>query len=258
MSGSLVVRDLHCRYPHGPAVVQGVSLEAGQGAVTALLGPNGAGKSTLLKALAGLQPSTGSITLDGHTLQGIAPRARAQKVAYVPQRTRLTAPLSVRSVVELGRFAHRGPWSAPTPSDRAAVERALAETALVPLAERPFPELSGGEQQRVLVARALASEAPVLLLDEPTSALDVRHALGLHQLLRRQAEQGRVVVVVLHDLAEARRHADHAVLLHQGRVHCAGPVAEVVAPTPIRTVYGVELIEGAGLGYQLPTRGGEP
>ena len=258
MTGALDVTGLRCAYRHGPEVVRGVDFSAAPGEVVALLGPNGAGKSTLLKAVVGLLPCTGTVRLGDTVLDGLPAPERALQLAYVPQRTRLTARLSVRQVVDLGRFAHRGPWSRPTRADRDAVDRALAEAQVTHLADRPFPELSGGEQQRVLVARALASEAPALLLDEPTASLDVRHALGLHTLLRRLADGGRVVVIVLHDLAEVRRHADRAVLLQDGRVFAAGPVSEVVAPGPIEAVYGVELLEGQGLGYRLPATGSQP
>jgi len=258
MTSGLIVRGLRTGYRHGPEVIRGIDFEAQHGRVLALIGPNGAGKSTLLKAMVGLMDYQGSILLDGQPLRDLSARDRARRVAYVPQRTRLTAPLPVRSVVDLGRFAHRTPWSGPSKADRDAVDRALQEAEVSHLADRPFPALSGGEQQRVLLARALASEAPVLLLDEPTSALDVRHVLGLHTVLRRLADRGCVVVVVLHDLSEVRRHTDEAVLLHDGVVHQWGTTADVVSPAPIREVYGVDLLENAGLAYRLPNEEGVP
>ncbi len=254
MTEGLAVRGLRVRHPHGPEVVRGIDIDAHPGEVLALMGPNGAGKSTVLKAMVGLLPHLGSIALDGRPLDGLTARERAHKVAYVPQRTALTARLSVRSVVELGRFAHVGPWAPLTRIDRAAVDRALEQTDTVQLSERPFPTLSGGEQQRVLLARALASEAPVLLLDEPTSALDVRQGLLLHRILRELAHAGRVLVVVLHDLAEVRTNADRVVLLTEGRVHTAGRVRDVVAPLPVHDVYGVQLVEGGGLSFRLPAQ----
>ena len=254
-STGLVTRGVRVRHRNGPEVVRGVDLHARPGEVVGLIGPNGAGKSTLLKAIVGLLPSTGTVTLDGVDLDQLSARDRARSVAYVPQRTALTAPLPVRSVVDLGRFAHREPWSRPTARDRAIVAAAMASTRVTELAERPFPTLSGGEQQRVLLARALATEAPVLLLDEPTSALDVRQVLLLHAVLRTLADQGSTVVVVLHDLAEVRTHVDRALLMKDGVVHATGPTAEVVAPEPVRAVYGVELLEKGGLGYRLPSDG---
>lgn len=251
MSG-LVVQDLRAWHRPETPVVHGVDLTAPAGQITALLGPNGAGKSTLLKALLGLVGWSGHVALDGTTLQGMAPRERARRLAYVPQRTRLAARLTVRQVVGMGRFAHRGAWGGRSADDLAAVDQALADAGIVALQDRWFTELSGGEQQRVLLARALATGARTLLLDEPTSALDVRHGLGLQRVLRAMADRGCCVVIVVHDLSEARAHADRAVLLDQGRVAFAGPVDQVIQPDPVRQVYGVELIEGGGLGYRLP------
>ena len=252
-TAGLHVTDLQVRYRHGPPVVCGVDLVARPGEILGLLGPNGAGKSTLLKAMVGLLPASGTVSLDGQALGGLAPRERARRVAYVPQRTALTAPLSVRSVVDLGRFPHRPTWSSPSTADRRATDQAMVDANVVDLAERSFSTLSGGERQRVLLARALATEARVLLLDEPTSALDVRQVLLLHTILRTLANRGSIIVVVLHDLAEAREHTDRAILLKDGQVHIAGDTASVVAPVPVRTVYDVELVEQGGLGYRLPT-----
>ncbi len=248
----LVIENLRVRHRRGPEVLRGVDVIARRHEVLGLIGPNGAGKSTLLKAVLGLLPASGTIALDGRQLGELSDRERARQVAYVPQRTALTAPLSVQSVVDLGRFPHRRPWARPTTEDRAIVAQALHDTDVEHLADRPFPTLSGGEQQRVLLARALASCAPVLLLDEPTSALDVRHVLGLHALLRALAERGHIVVVVLHDLTEVRTYSDRAVLLHEGRVHRLGAAKDVVAVGPVRDVYGVELVERGGLAYRLP------
>lgn len=250
--GGLVVTGLRVRHRNGPEVVCGADLQARPGEIVGLLGPNGAGKSTLLKAMVGLLPYRGSVTLNGVNLATMPDRERARHVAYVPQRTHLTARLTVRSVVDLGRFAHRQPWARPTSRDVRVVDKALADANVAHLADRVFPTLSGGEQQRVLLARALATEAPVLLLDEPTSALDVRQVLLLHRILATLAARGSAIVVVLHDLAEARDHTHRAVLLHQGSVHSAGPTAQVVAAAPVRAVYGVDLVEQGGLGYRLP------
>jgi iron complex transport system ATP-binding protein len=250
MSTGLVVRGLRARYPRGPEVLRGLDFEAPRGAVTALLGPNGSGKSTLLKAVLGLLPSTGELELDGRDPRALSLLERACTLAYVPQRTQLAAQMSVRGVVELGRFAHRGAFAAASAADLSAVQQALREADAESFAERPFRELSGGEQQRVLLARALATGARTLLLDEPTSSQDVRHVLEMHAVLRALAARGHAIVIVLHDLNEARRHVDRAVLLQQGRVQASGPVRSVVDAASVRAVYGVELLEGAGLGYE--------
>ena len=197
-------------------VLHEVSCEAKAGEITALLGPNGSGKSTLLKAALGLLPSSGCVTINGQLLETLSPTQRAREVAYVPQRTQLVARLSVAEVVELGRFAHRGPLAVRTAEDRDAVEQALESAGVTALAKRSFLELSGGERQRVLLARALATGSRTLLLDEPTSALDVRQVLAIHGVLRSLAEDGCCILVVLHGLFEAHQNADQAVLLNRG------------------------------------------
>lgn len=250
MSEGLVVRRLRARYKRGPEVLRGVDFVAPRGAVTALLGPNGSGKSTLLRAVLGLVDSEGELTLDGEDLDTLPLAERARRIAYVPQRTQLVSNMSVRSVVELGRFAHRRMFDARSTADLAAVDRALEESEITALSDRLFLELSGGEQQRVLLARALATGAQALLLDEPTSSQDVRHMLDLHAVLRGLAERECAIVVVLHDLSEARSHADRAVLLDAGTVHSAGPVRTVVSREPLNAVYDIDPIEGAGLGYR--------
>ena len=253
MSAGLSIRGLAAGYASRARVVDGVAFEAPRGQVTALLGPNGAGKSTVLKALLGLLPSEGEVLLDGIDVGSMVPRERAQKVAYVPQQSLLTARLPVRSVVGMGRFARRGAWSAHDGRDRAAIDAALVQADVLDLADRAFPEISGGERQRVLLARALATGATTLLLDEPTSSLDVRQVLSLHAVVRELVGRDFCLLMVLHDLDEAREHADHGVLLEAGRVHLQGPIAEVVHADPIRRVYGVEVHEGRGLGFSLPT-----
>jgi iron complex transport system ATP-binding protein len=234
----------------GRRVVDEVSFAVQAGTVLGVLGPNGAGKSTLLKAAAGLLPFSGSLRLAGREAGGLSRRERARLAAYVPQHSALDAALPVREVVAQGRFAHGG----GAPADAAAVAHALAVTDSERLAERPFSRLSYGERRLVLLARAVASAAPLLLLDEPTAALDVRHALEMLALLRRLAAEGAAVVVVLHGLAEAVEVCDQALLLAEGRTVAAGPIAEVVAAEPVRRVYGVDLVPGAHFGYRLAER----
>jgi iron complex transport system ATP-binding protein len=251
MKEGLSVRGLRAGY-RNKNVLNEVSFEAPRGKVTALLGPNGSGKSTLLKSILGLVPSEGEMILDGAGLREMSPLERAQSIAYVPQRSLLTARLSVAEVVELGRFAHRGPFALRSQSDHVAVEEAMITTEVCALRDRVFTELSGGERQRVLLARALATGAKTLLLDEPTSALDVRQVLRIHQVLRRLAEGGCCVLVVLHGLGEARQNADRAVLLSEGRVCQVGAVDKVLQREIIREIYGVELVEGGALSFTLP------
>lgn len=230
-------------------VLDRVDLEAKPGEVLALLGPNGAGKSTLLKALAGLVPYEGRITLGEADTASLTPAERARRVAYVPQRTLLRSALTVDEVVALGRYVYGGSLGGLSKSDRDAIDHALDTTHADMLRRRIFTQLSVGEQQRVLLARALASDAPVLLLDEPTAALDVGEGMAVLRLIRTLAARQHTVIVVLHDLADARSTTDRAILLKEGRVVERGNTENVVAPEPILAVYGVRLVENARIGF---------
>jgi iron complex transport system ATP-binding protein len=241
----------------GRRVLHDVDLEAHPGEVLALLGPNGAGKSTLLKALVGLVPFEGQIVLGDADLTNLPPEERARRIAYVPQRSLLRSALSVTDVVALGRYAHVGGFGGLSKDDREAIDHALQTAHADVLRDRIFTQLSVGEQQRVLLARALASDAPILLLDEPTAALDVGEGMAVLALMRKLAERRHTIVVVLHDLADARTTTDRAVLLKEGRVVERGVTGTVVAPEPIRDVYGVRLIENARIGFAPDTPGGE-
>jgi iron complex transport system ATP-binding protein len=232
-------------------LVEEVSIRVEAGRVLALLGPNGAGKSTLMKALAGILPSEGELLLDGQPARHLNRRERARRVAYVPQHSVLDAAMLAREVVAQGRFAYRDGWGRPSADDASAIAAALETTGALALAGRPFTRLSYGERRLVLLARALATGAPVLLLDEPTAALDVAHALSLLHRLRELAERGHAVIVALHHLDEAAEHCTQAILLREGRVVRAGTVSQVVAAEPIREVFGIDLLPGASFGYRL-------
>lgn len=245
---ALTVRDL-CVVRGVTAVVRGVSFEAHAGAVMAVIGPNGAGKSTILKTIAGLLPYSGTITVAGADAAALSSRQRARQLAYVPQHSALDAAIPVRDVVAQGRFAHGGALQRRTLTDDRAVDEALGRTDTARLGDRSFNTLSYGERRRVLIARALATGAKLLLLDEPSAALDVGHALALFALLRALAHDGHCVVTVLHQLQEAASHADHTLLLADGRCVAYGPTPDVIAAKPVRDVYGVELIPHAQFGY---------
>jgi iron complex transport system ATP-binding protein len=232
----------------------GVQVVAGD--MTALVGPNGAGKSTLMKALAGVLDYQGEVYLQGTLAAGMPHRERARRLAYVPQHSALDVPMPVRDVVAQGRFAHRDSWGRPSEQDDAAVARALEQTDVVHLSSRPFTRLSYGERRLVLLARALSTGARVLLLDEPTAALDVAHALALLERLRDLARQGHAIVVALHHLDEVLEFCNKAVLLQDGRVVTAGPVADVITAGPVRDVFGVELVPRAHNGYKRSDRSG--
>ena len=229
----------------GRQVLDHVALSARASQVTALVGPNGAGKSTVLKACLGLLPIAGGRAQLGADDLLAMPRAvRARRIAYVPQRSQLSAGLLVRDVVAMGRYAHRGPLTRPSAADLTAVDSALSASDATMFADRRFDQLSTGEAQRVLIARALATGAGTILMDEPTAGLDLGHALALLGLIRRLAGEGRTVLVVLHHLDEVREVADHVVLLVGGRVLGDGAADVVLTVDVLRSVFGVEARPG--------------
>ena len=236
----LRLANLYAGYPQRP-VIQGVTLSVAPGQVTALLGPNGAGKTTLIRALSGvIQPVRGQVYWQETDLLRLPSHQRARYLAVVPQARQLPPTFTVRQAVALGRTPYLGWLGTPGPEDRAAVERALDWTDLHPLADRLLGHLSGGEQQRVLLARALAQATPILLLDEPTAHLDLRHQVGLLSLVRRLArEHDLTVLLVLHDLNLAARFADKVALLHQGRLVAQGQPSVVLTAERLTAVYGV-------------------
>jgi iron complex transport system ATP-binding protein len=207
-------------------VLDGLSLVARAGEWLAIVGPNGAGKSTLLAVLAGLlQPEAGAVQLQGRALAEWPAQQRAQQVAWLSQQGEAEGDIAVRDVVRLGRLPRHGLFGTPDAQDEAAVDAALAETECTAYAARRLSALSGGERQRVLLARALAVQAPVLLLDEPTTHLDAPHQRALCRSLQARAAAGMAVVTVLHDLNLALA-ADRIVVLRQGRSAADGPPAD--------------------------------
>ena len=189
---------------------------------TAIVGPNGAGKSTLLRVLAGLQkPDAGEVHLGGRPLAQWPPRERAMHMAWLAQQGEASGELTVREVVHLGRLPRLGLFSAPTAADEARVDQAMADAECTPWQQRRLHELSGGERQRVLLARALAVDAPLLLLDEPTTHLDPPHQVALVRLVQRQVRAGVTVVSVLHDLSLALL-ADRLIVMDHGRIVAEG------------------------------------
>jgi iron complex transport system ATP-binding protein len=234
----------------GRALLEGISLHAEYGTLLAITGPNGAGKSTLIKALVGLLPHTGEVRIGNAEIAALEPAERARTVAYIPQRSSIMASIAVRDVVAQARYAHRTRFGRANPADQ-AVARALEQTDLTALARRAFDTLSGGEQRRVLLARALATEARILLFDEPTSGLDIAHGLRFFELADRLKAEGFALVCVLHALDDALRHADAALLLSAGKSVSFGAVSAVLSAEHIAQVYGVRMFERAGLGFSL-------
>ena len=208
-----------------------------------LIGPNGAGKSSILRAVAGLAPHTGSIEVDGSRLELRSARRRAELVAYVPQSPVLPDDMTGAEYVLLGRNPYISYFGAESAHDRALVAELLDRLDLGELAPRYLGTMSGGERQRLVIARALAQEAPILLLDEPTSALDIGHQQQALELVDRlRHEHGLTVVSAMHDLTLAGLYADRLALLHQGHVVASGDAAHVLRPETLSEFYGVSVV----------------
>ncbi len=242
-ASDLVARELSVRAGRVTAV-RGVSARFRRGELTSIIGPNGAGKSTLLRALMGLDaPVGGTVTLDGHPLHAWSRRERANRLAYLAQGEPLPPGARVRDVVALGRGAGEWRWGllpplGEGPQEARAAERAMARMGVQGFAEHRVGELSGGEQQRVSLARALAAEPAFLLLDEPSNHLDLGYAAELMAHLRAEVTGGMGVVAVLHDLTLASQ-ADRLLLLHGGRVLAQGAPEEVLTPANLLAAYNL-------------------
>jgi iron complex transport system ATP-binding protein len=244
----LEARDLTVSYEHRIAV-SGVSVSLNAGEITALIGPNGAGKSTLLRTLNGQLPrSSGSVLLDGDTIERLSRRNISRKIAVVAQEAELRFPVTVLEFVLGGRFAwatHSG-WGWETEHDLHVAESVLCETELSELSTRLMNELSGGERQRALMARALATEAPILLLDEPTANLDLSHQATLLSLVRVRCDQHRAAaLVVTHDINLAANFADNILLMKQGRTVQSGSPREVLRPEILQDVFEIRVLVDA-------------
>jgi iron complex transport system ATP-binding protein len=229
--------DASCGYSNKP-VLQALNLVVRPGECVALLGPNGSGKSTLLKALSKTLPLTeGTIKVMGQEIDSLSYLDLARQVAFVPQEEVQHFPFKVRDVVTLGRLP-QSPGLRDTPEDRLAATEAMETADCLELADRTITELSGGEKQRVLIARALAQDAPILLLDEPTAHLDISHQLAIAGIIGGLAAAGKTALVAAHDLNLASSFATRAILLTTGRVVLDAPIADVLDSKMLDDVYG--------------------
>jgi len=237
---SLELRSVSVRAGKTP-LISDLDLSVPTGTWVSIIGPNGAGKSTLLRAVVGANPSTGEISVDGNALGSMTGRERGRQIAWVPQNPTIPAGFRVFDYVLLGRAPHRHLLAAERPDDLRITQAVLEDLDLVAFAERDVTSLSGGERQRVVIARALAQQAPVLLLDEPTTALDLGHQQDVLVLLDRLRREGRTVVSTMHDLTLAGHFADELVLMSEGRIVAQGCARDVLTEQNLATHYNADV-----------------
>jgi len=223
----------------GAPVVRDLSLNVKAGEFVGLIGPNGAGKSTLLRAIAGLVPIGGTVSVAGDRLEGLKAAERALRLAYVPQEHEIAWPVPVETLVALGRTPHRSNFALLSSSDRQVVADAMARMDVARFAKRPATALSGGEKARVLIARALAQDTPLILADEPAAGLDPAYQIALMRVFRDLAGEGRGVIASMHDLGLSARWCTRLVLLNGGKIVADGSPEEVLTPETLHAIYGV-------------------
>lgn len=222
-------------------IIHSLDLETPSGQITALIGPNGCGKSTLLRGLARLlKPKVGSVLLNGYAIQTIPTKQLAKELGILPQAPVAPEGITVRELVAQGRYPHQDWFQQWSHADEDALQKALTLTTLTHLADRAVDTLSGGQRQRAWIAMALAQETDILLLDEPTTYLDLAHQLEVLELLVKLNQEGKTIIMVLHDLNHAAHYADHLVALADGRISAQGTSHEVITEEIIRDVFGVE------------------
>ncbi|NBB94657.1 MAG: ATP-binding cassette domain-containing protein [Planctomycetes bacterium] len=247
-------RDLAFTYPDGTQALRGVSVEGRAGRLVCLLGPNGSGKTTLLRCLMGrLHAQRGQVLLDGDPLKLYSARDRARRLAYVPQQPDVAFAMNVQEIILTGRLVHTGMLGLAGRKDVDVAREAMRMTDTLTFAARRLDELSGGEAQRVMIARALAQQPNVCLLDEPTSHLDIRHQLRIYELMQRVAHDWPMAVICIsHDVNLAARFADELILMRDGQVVAAGPPTQAATRDILAEVYDVE-IDLIDTGEAVPT-----
>ncbi len=239
----LTIDNLSFSYDGEIEQVRGVSMELHGGRMVGVIGPNGAGKSTLLKAAAGiLNVSSGRIEIRGRNLSTMPRREVAVELGYMPQHVNIVSGYSVEQVVAMGRYCHLKGFGFSSAHDREVIEQAMAEAEVLEFRGRDIAQLSGGEQQRVLLGSVLAQEPNILLLDEPTTGLDLHHQGSFFALLARQSQAGKAVMVVTHDLNLAAKYCDELVLMHKGEKIASGVPGEVITAEHISQAYNEDII----------------
>jgi iron complex transport system ATP-binding protein len=229
----------------GRQILEGVDIALRPGEMLGLIGPNGAGKSSLLKLLAGLlEPDAGRLRLGEQEYSSIPSEQRARRIAWLAQQGEVHWAVTVETLLELGRAPHLSPWQPPTEKDRQVIERVLTDCDLMALRDRAVDTLSGGERARVLLARALATEAQILLADEPVAALDPAHQLDMLSLLANYCSEGRGLILVLHDLPLAAHFCHRLQLLHRGQTLAVGSAEAVLSPEHLQTAYRIQPRDG--------------
>ncbi len=251
----LKIRNVEFKYPSIP-VLKNICLELVPGEILTIVGKNAAGKSTLIKCIDRiLKPQRGSILLDGKEVKKMERKDIARKMAYLSQGTTHAFPVTVFDAVLMGRYPH--PGGSGNGKDESLVWELLKMLNLKSLALRDFKEISGGQQQKVLIARALAQEADVLLLDEPTSDLDIRHQLEVMEIIKKLVrEKNKSAIIAIHDLNLASRYAERVIMLDKGVIFAAGSPSSVFTPENITQVYGVQVLvnENEGKPHIIPIR----
>jgi iron complex transport system ATP-binding protein len=228
----------------GKKILEGISAHFEPGKIHGIIGPNGSGKSTLLKNICRIwEPQTGTIFIQGRNYRSIPRKDLSTIVTLVPQHTTISFPIPVYDIVAMGRNPHLGRFEGLGTKDRDIIERALQQTGVYSLKDRHINELSGGEGQLSIIARALATEAALLLLDEPTAELDIKHTLTILDVLHKLQKRGKTILVTMHDLNLARKFCDTVSIIHQGRLFYSGSPEEAFSPENIRRVFEVNVRE---------------
>lgn len=239
---ALEIKDLEFGYSED-LVIKGISLNIEKGKFVSIIGPNGSGKSTLLKTINNLyNPTNGSIIIDGVDISHIKKRDLAKKVALVPQDTAVDYDFTVEEIVLMGRHPYKGRFQKESEGDYKIINEAMEMTNTLHLKKRLITEVSGGERQRVIIAKALAQKSPIILLDEPTSHLDINHQMDVLNLLKKlNKEQGTTIILVIHDINLAARYSDEIILINKGRLSAIGNPEEVITSDNIESIYNLNV-----------------